>query len=320
MSVSQLAMVVDGGGTKTDCLILRQTESGTERLARETASGSNPAALGVDGAAEVILSVCGQALATAQVTPGEVTRGAFAIAGTLNPQLRDSLMQRLQSAAVAATCRVFPDILPIALAASQSGPGVALIAGTGSVAASRCADGMLTVLGGWGYLVGDEGSGYWLGRQAARHALRCLERGESASPLVQGVQDSLQASSLAEIKNAIYAAQDLRRNIASLAPVVQQLAGDGDPAALAIIESAVEHLAELVAQALDQLPGEPQGVPVALAGGLLGHQGIVGETLTKVLAKRFPLSKVTQVASPLQACELLLAEPVFNTPLQVAEL
>jgi len=320
MSDSQLAIVVDGGGTKTDCLVVRQAKDQAEVLARETSSGSNPAAIGVNRAAEVVASVCNKALTTAGLVPGQVHRAAFAVAGTLDLKLRDSLEQKLQQSGLVTKCRVYPDILPIALAASQSGPGVAVIAGTGSVAATRRADGVLTVLGGWGYLLGDEGSGFWIGREAVRHALAGLERGDRASLLTLGIKQTLDAQSLGGIKTAVYGAKDLRRNLASLAPLVQQLAAEGEPAALAIIESAAKHLTELVTLAVGRLDSSADRVPIALAGGLLGHNGIVAAKLKEKLANRFPMSAIRQVAEPLDACQVLLAEAHFGSPFAVEEL
>lgn len=316
---ARLALVVDGGGTKTDCMVLRQFEGGSQVLSKETATGCNPAAIGVQVATKEIRRVCRRAIATAKVGDEEIKRGAFAIAGTLDPELRQSLEAQLQDGCKLATkCRVFPDILPIALAASSHGTGVALIAGTGSAAAVRLANRDLRVVGGWGYLLGDEGSGFWLGREAVRSLLKCFERNQPLSLLGEAICQELHIHSAAQLKRWVYGAADMRRNLASLSSLVQLQAGKGDPSAIAIVKRAAELLVELIDAAVsNQDLGEAE-MPVALAGGVLDENSPIAAQVRRILATRPQTGTIVHVAEPIQACTLLLDEPLFGSPLVVS--
>ncbi|MET0863056.1 MAG: BadF/BadG/BcrA/BcrD ATPase family protein, partial [Nakamurella sp.] len=95
-------------------------------------------------------------------------------------RLRDLVQAQVPAAAIA----IVHDSHLI-LAAAGVEHGIALISGTGSVAWGRTADGTVARAGGWGYLLGDEGSGYWIGRQAVRHALQLVDRGQPPDLLAQ---------------------------------------------------------------------------------------------------------------------------------------
>ena len=102
-------------------------------------------------------------------------------AGVDSPEQEERLRELVQDQVPGAVVQIVHDTRLI-LAAAGVEHGIALIAGTGSVAWGRAADGWVARAGGWGYLLGDEGSGYWVGLQAVRHALAQTDRGEPARP------------------------------------------------------------------------------------------------------------------------------------------
>lgn len=168
----------------------------------------------------------------------------------------------------------------LVLAAAGVDEGVAVISGTGSVAWGRRQDGTQVRAGGWGYLLGDEGSGYWVGREAVRHALARLDRGEPADRLTQQLAADCGVQRPGQLLDHFYAHPE-RRYWAGRARVVFELAGDGDAAANRIIATAATALATLavhVAARLD-LPG-----PVILAGGLAVHQPMLQAQVRSHLA------------------------------------
>lgn len=159
--------------------------------------------------------------------------------------------------------------------AFAGGPGLFLLAGTGSVVMARTAEGRSARAGGWGWLLGDEGSGYWLGRKALRHAAHCLDTPHAPDPtfahallhrLGLPLPDSiltLAPPTIAAITTRPEAANALREwlrtrahprsAIAELAVFVAQQAETGSPTAMALLRRAAEHLAAQAQATTDQL-------------------------------------------------------------------
>ncbi|MGI9456252.1 MAG: N-acetylglucosamine kinase [Aeoliella sp.] len=318
-SDDQLNLVVDGGGTKTDCCILRTSGEGVDVVGLGHAGSSNPVAVGFDSAVSAIALAASEALAAApsDIASAQIVRAAFALAGTLDDEVRLSLEQRLAKLGLANRCRVFPDVLPIVLAASPEGEGAALIAGTGSVSAVRHKDGRLAVTGGWGYLLGDEGSGFAIGREAIRLTLAELETGATKSPLSEQVQASLGANSIDQIKRAIYQQDDPRRRLASLAELVLQAASSGDTTAEAILTGAASDLSELLAQGLTRLDLPRDPLQVAISGGLMSAQSPLRAAVVEKVEERFGSATICFVANPLLACQRLVCDEYFKAPLRI---
>src|SRR5579859_2921643 len=133
--------------------------------------------------------------------------------------------------------------------------GVAVLAGTGSIALARASDGREARSGGWGYLLGDEGGGYWLGREAIAAYLRWLEGGGARGVLIDLVDTAVgaQTRTVPEVIAWVSAAPGHVARLASLAPLVAQAADAADPLALEIMARAGQALAELTVGAARQL-------------------------------------------------------------------
>lgn len=160
----------------------------------------------------------------------------------------------------------------IALAAAGLDEGVVLIAGTGSVAYARSAAGREAQVGGWGWLIGDEGSGVWIAREGAREVMRRADAGEAAGPLGQALLAACRARDAREMTSRLHSMREPMR-WAALARVVFEAAGS-DPAADSIVERAATALSELASAARKAVRIEG---PVVLAGGLLLHEPALAE-------------------------------------------
>jgi N-acetylglucosamine kinase-like BadF-type ATPase len=150
------------------------------------------------------------------------------------------------------------------LAAARLESGIALIAGTGSVAYGRDAGGREARVGGWGWLLGDEGGAVWLAREAAREVMRRADAGEPSGRLGEAMFGAVRARGASELTGRLHRFRE-PRSWADLAHVVFETAGD-DPGAGALIELAAEALTALVNRVRERLSFEG---PVVLAGGLL---------------------------------------------------
>ncbi|TAM73488.1 hypothetical protein EPN44_13915 [bacterium] len=150
------------------------------------------------------------------------------------------------------------------MGAFAGAPGIAVIAGTGSVAFGRNARGEEVRVGGWGYLFGDRGSAFWLAAEAIRRALDILDRGRE-TPLGEAARRHFDVGRLPEIPAAFYRRNLSRDAVAGFARVVTAMAAQGDVEAVGLVEEAGRTLAELALVALDRL-GLRRG-EVALVGG-----------------------------------------------------
>jgi len=284
---------VDAGGTTTRALVA--TLSG-ERLGQARSEGANPNAHGVDRAADRLAEAVAAALDRAG--PGArdaVAAGVVGLAGV--SALRDATVRArmdraLSEAGLGSGRGFFTGDDEVAFASGTPSPhGTVLIAGTGAIAAridgrrrTRSADGM-------GWLLGDEGSAFWMGHQAAKETARQLARGGELGPLARAVaervvpglrpvdgEDPLLPQEHARgFARTLSAAPAIM--LAALAPLVSEAHVLGDPAAEVIVDAAAGHLAHSVHQVRN--PGER--LPVVLAGGVLSRSQPVCSALTRKL-------------------------------------
>lgn len=151
------------------------------------------------------------------------------------------------------------------LAAGRTRTGVAVIAGTGSAAWGRNDDGEEARAGGWGYLLGDEGSGYWLGREAVRHSLRRMNQGMAPDELTEALLASTGVDHPNKLIALFHSPGTDRRYWAQQARLVIEAADQGHAVSQLLVQQAGQDLADLAEQVARQL--RIQG-PVVLGGGL----------------------------------------------------
>lgn len=183
------------------------------------------------------------------------------------------------------------------LAAAGVRTGIAVIAGTGSAAWGVNASGDEARAGGWGYLLGDEGSGYWLAREAVRHSLHRSNLGLPEDELTVALLRQCDLASAEELIRQFHGDTD-RTYWAAKSRTVFECAGRGHPASAELIQRAGQHLAEQALQVSKRLmmPG-----PVILGGGLGLNQPALAEAFTAHLSAQ----GITDV-------RVLATDPVFG--------
>ncbi len=189
------------------------------------------------------------------------------IAGAGTEPTRSVVETALREAGLSARTSVGADAEATFYDAFPSGPGILLLSGTGSIALGRGADGSSIRVGGWGVNLGDEGSGYRIGMGA----LRALVRGEDGRGISTDLRDPvLKVLGLAEPADLIkWIASAQKADIASLVPLISEVAEAGDQAATTVIEKAVDELVGHVRTLVRRLEPWPATPEVALAGGLV---------------------------------------------------
>lgn len=170
-----------------------------------------------------------------------------------------------------------------------NGSGILLYAGTGSVAFAIDGENEIHKIGGWGYLLGDEGAGYWIGRESIRHSMFQIEAKKSlANDSLAGlVMAAMTAHDWDSVKAFVYSNE--RSAIAAMSSIVDASANNGDEDAIKILEEAATHLAELVNRIDNNLARK--SLPVKLAGGISGSILLYKE-LAKLLRQRISVSTV----------------------------
>nr|WP_254455112.1 BadF/BadG/BcrA/BcrD ATPase family protein [Paenarthrobacter ureafaciens] len=191
------------------------------------------------------------------------------------------------------------------LAAGGASTGVAVIAGTGSAAWGRNQAGEEARAGGWGYLLGDEGSGYWLGREAVRHSLRRMNQGLEPDALSQALLDSCGVDDPGKLIALFHSPDTGRRYWAQQARLVVEAAAAGDETSQRLLVQAGNDLADLAAQAVRQLGLDG---PVILGSGLGMNVVPIQEAFKARLAE-----------CGIRDVRILDQDPVFGVPRLVAE-
>ena len=183
------------------------------------------------------------------------------------------------------------------LGAHAGGPGVAAISGTGSIVCGINARGYLQRAGGWGWLLGDEGSALWIGRRGLMAALRAVDEIGPATALVGRFLSHFEIGDMPAVKPIVYRSDFGAKGFAALAAVVSDAARDGDAVARDVIAAGGAALAELVAAVVRRL-GADAALPVAPVGGAFEHVHGLRDAFARALAQLAPGCPVVDAQAP----------------------
>jgi len=253
---------IDGGGTRT---LAALTDAAGTVLAQAEGPSGRVNVLDPSAGARELADLTRVVLLNGSISE-PVTSLCCALSGAGRVEDRNALEQALRETGVAQTVIIVPDAEAALEDAFGTGPGLLLISGTGSIAWGRSEAGEMGRCGGWGYLLGDEGSAYAIGLAALRVAVRSHDGRVADSPLLGLVVEHAQVDEADALIRWGFAAS--RADIAALAPAVIE-AATHDPAAAGIIENATRDLAEHIAALHARLGPWTGTVPIAFTGGLI---------------------------------------------------
>ena len=258
--MTQAYVGVDVGGTKTAAVVME----GEAELSRADGPGAAVRPGRALSSAGIIAEVVRRALAAAsRPRAAALVVGA---AGAGRPAERDDLREALRVEGLAERIQVTTDIEVALASAFGDEPGIVVSAGTGSVAVGRDRSGALKRIGGYGWQMGDEGSGYAIGRAALGAVSRAADGRSPRTALSDRVLDITRSGGLDALIR--WAAGAGPAEVASLAPHVLEVAAEGDIVAQGIADYAARELSQLAVNLLPTLDAEPP-VPVAVTGGIL---------------------------------------------------
>lgn len=275
--------------------------------------------LGEQQARESLHSAIRQVCAAAKISPDRIAAVCVGATGAARPEIAETIRKIVAESIPgnsAAKIEVVADTIIALEAAFGAGPGVIVIAGTGSVAYGRDLAGHTARAGGWGFAISDEGSGYWIGRRAISAILRSRDQGIEGRAEDQGRETTLTAlvlrawklSSIDELVTPANATPP--PEFARLFPIVLRAADEGDPLAREILDDAGSKLAELASTVVRRLaprasPETAAGklsvdqtavdkLPVAMTGSVFRQSANVREVFHRELQKIFPGIEVHQ--------------------------
>ena len=184
----------------------------------------------------------------------------------------------------------------IALAGAFSGaPGIIIIAGTGAICFGKSADGTVVRSGGWGYLLGDEGSGFFVGQQAIIAALKDLDGRGKKTRLRAAIEKKFNLKQIDLIIPKIYKGEIDRPTIASIGPIVFELAADNDLIAAELVRRTGNEQGKMARAVAEKLNLSNKKIQVALIGGVFNQRDVLENEITKELAE---LSEDIEIGEP----------------------
>jgi N-acetylglucosamine kinase-like BadF-type ATPase len=266
-SQPQLVLGIDGGATSTVAL-LAEAESGRV-LGRGVAGPSNIQAVGEEQALQALDAAVRSAFESAHKHYSTVAVAALGLAGIDLNEGVDLIRNWANRLELAEKISVANDATLLFAAGTPEGWGLAVVAGTGSIAFTLDRKGKESRAGGWGYLMGDEGSAFRIGLLGLRAACRAADHIGISTLLLPALLARLGSDDPRDFIPAVYRGNWDKAAIAGLAPVVMDLAAEGDETARAIFESESLELARTAAGAVIQGGLPREGVPTALTGGLV---------------------------------------------------
>jgi N-acetylglucosamine kinase-like BadF-type ATPase len=273
---------IDAGGTKTVCFLA--DEQGT-LVAEARGAGANLQAAGELHVEKVLHDLMEEALGETGIVPAAVCLGIAGVDRADDSAVVRGIMRRI---GYKARTLVVNDALVALEAGVPGAPGVVIVSGTGSIAYGRNARFEAARAGGWGHVLGDEGSGYWVGRAALRAVLREADRRGPRTQLTPLLLEHFDVPEPQSLIHEIYQNRPTPSAIAALVYCVQTAFERGDEAATGILRGAADELESFGLSVATRLRLGAEPFPFILAGGILRGVRWLREELQRRLAIALP--------------------------------
>jgi len=280
-AVKRLVLGVDGGGSKTQALLADQDGY---ILGRGSSGPSNFYTAGMLVSQQAVLDAVTAAFQQAGLVQTKVAVMCLGLGGVDRIEERTQVTTWLNEQGLAEYAYVDNDVFLLLWCGGMQGWGAGLIAGTGSIAVGRNQNGETVRAGGWGHIIGDEGSGYAIGLAALQAAACCADGRGEYTRLLDDILRSWSLSKPSDLIPVIYGTVENRiTKIAHLAELVKVAAETGDPVAIRIESQAADDLAIALQAVIAQL-GIVGSVPTAFGGSVLVHNQRIASVVREKLA------------------------------------
>jgi N-acetylglucosamine kinase-like BadF-type ATPase len=277
---------IDAGGTKTVCLLADERGA---ILAEGRGPGANLHVAGELEVEKVLHEVMEAAIGERDITPAAICLGIAGVDRDDEARTVRAIMRRIGHKS---RVLVVNDALIALVAGAQDAPGIVIIAGTGSIVYGRNTAGEAARAGGWGHMIGDEGSGYWIGREAVAAVMRAADGRGPATRLSNDILAHFSVGDVSRLPRIVYDPEVPRMHIAALGPIVEGAASDGDAVAMRILERAVDELVLGALSVATRLEMRGDAFVFYLAGGVFRVVPSMAAVLPRRLVEVAPRCQV----------------------------
>lgn len=269
---------VDGGGTKTTAIL--GSKKG-ELLAKREAGPSNYQVIGRENFKKLIISLIDNLIKDSHIKKSEISKISLGLAGVGRENEKREVRIILKNAGFDS---IVENDAVIALVGALGGKlGVVIIAGTGSIALGKNENNEIARAGGWGYILGDEGSGFYIGKNALIYALKEYDRRGEKTILTEMIKQNLKISNTEEVVPMVYSGKLTRAGISDLAKLVFKAAKRGDKIANIILSKAGKELGLLAYAVIKRLKFKNKNIDIGLVGGIFKEKEYLLEPIKSVI-------------------------------------
>lgn len=301
----------DGGGTKTDCVLI--DESGAI-LARSRSGASNPTSFGVEASLAALSEAATRVLRAAGKSEADVAYIIAGVSGAGEPDMRWALQSGLKDRFPNAQISVTSDLV-LSLGATEESPSVVVIAGTGSAVLGKSPEFGFARAGGFGPVIGDPGSAYDIGRRAVA---MCFQKhlNHDAFPLCQKILESLQwkFSELFDKARAQPGAV-----FPKVFPVVAETAETGDAAARTLLTSAAQDLRDQAREVIEKLKLVEANFFLAKTGGVFDGSAFLNAQFDSLIMEIAPRARIGPLPHSMAEAAAKMARDALTSPLLLDE-
>jgi N-acetylglucosamine kinase-like BadF-type ATPase len=269
---------IDAGGTKTVCFL---ADHEGRILSEGRGPGANLQSAGELEVEKVLHHVMETALGERDIRPAAICLGIAGVDREDDAQVVRAIMRRIS---LGARVLVVNDALVALVAGAGDAAGIIVMSGTGSIVYGRNDHGLAARAGGWGHVLGDEGSGYWIGRQALTAVVRAADGRGPRTRLTEDVLAHFAVPDAAGLVRIVYNRDVPRKSVATVGNVVQRARDLGDAVAAQVLEQAAEELTKAAGSVASRLDMRGDEFPFVLAGGVFrAVPWLVGELGRRLL-------------------------------------
>jgi N-acetylglucosamine kinase-like BadF-type ATPase len=287
---------IDGGGTNCRAAIV--DDQGKIR-GEGKAEAANFLRTGLDVAIKNIKTAVNAACEEVPINFSQISAACVGLAGVSHPSHHQRMLSAIKSELPFSEILLETDARIALAGATGNKPGVVIIAGTGSIACGINARGRFARSGGWGPVMGDEGSGSYIGRRALEAVVMAYDYRGQPTTMMEPVLRHFGVSTPPELPPVIYdSPAEVMGRIAQLSKIAVKAAEEGDRVALGILNDASEELARAAIAVIEQLRMENDKFPVAYVGGVFEAHELILAPLREEIRNIAPLAEITPPIDP----------------------
>jgi len=291
--MSHYVIGVDGGGTKTEFVLL---DFSGNVIGKFKGEATNYQVVGGERLKEELIKGFAEITKITNVSLNRISSIFLGLAGAGRKTDQEEIIALFADTDFAAKIFVDSDAMVALAGAFGTSPGIIVISGTGAICFGKNSTGEIIRSGGWGYLLGDEGSGYFMGREAVIAALKDMDGRGEKTKLRNRIEEHLNISAIDQVIPQIYQNKIDRVAIADLARIVFELANQGDLIAEQIVRRTGQELGLLAKAVAHRLDFENNEIKVALIGSVFKQKDILINEISKEL---YEISWNVEISDPM---------------------